>query len=162
MKVYIYTLTVLLTTLLAISCGSNVNPDRNIAMARTAIAAGDYTTALSALDEAGSVMTDTTSSATALTETAALYCLIDEQLQSENNMDKALQCYELAMRISPDSVRHCFNRLTSDEKCLLDILDKLLTARHDISELSEHTGHNATDTIPFDSDSIITDIDIME
>lgn len=57
MKVYIYTLAILLTTLLTVSCGSNIDPHRNIAIARGAITDGDYNTALSALDEAGSVMT---------------------------------------------------------------------------------------------------------
>lgn len=165
MKVYIYTLAILLTTLLTVSCGSNIDPHRNIAIARGAITDGDYNTALSALDEAGSVMTDTTSSPSALAETAALYCVIDEKMQSENNMDKALHCYELAMRISPDSVKDCFNRLSTDEKCMLDLLDKLLNARHDISEFAEPVDIELSDTTGFaghDDGEIINDIDIME
>ncbi|MDE5657537.1 MAG: hypothetical protein K2J66_03075 [Muribaculaceae bacterium] len=152
MKVYIYTLTILIAALLAVSCGNSVNPANNIAMAREAIAHGDYNDALSALDEASSVMTDSTASAIALTETAALYCVIDEKLQSEDYMDKALGCYGLAVSINPDSVKHCFSRLSPDEKCQLDLLDKLLTARHDIPDYAE----------PIDSIEIINDIDIIE
>lgn len=151
MKVYIYTLTILIA-LLAVSCRNSVNPANNIAMAREAIAHGDYNDALSALDEASSVMTDSTASAIALTETAALYCVIDEKLQSEDYMDKALGCYGLAVSINPDSVKHCFSRLSPDEKCQLDLLDKLLTARHDIPDYAE----------PIDSTEIINDIDIIE
>ncbi len=102
MKVYIYTLTILIA-LLAVSCGNSVNPANNIALAREAIAHGDYNDALSALDEARSVMSDSTASAIALTETAALYCVIDEKLQSEDYIDKALGCYGLAVSINPDS-----------------------------------------------------------
>lgn len=162
MKVYIYTLTILIASILAVGCGSKINPDRNIAIARSAIARGDYNAALSALDEAKSAMTDTTSSATSLTETAALYCIIDEKLQSEDYMDKALVCYELAVRINPDSVRQCFSSLSADEKCQLDLLDKLLTARRDIPDYAEPMDAEA-DTIDYTSDTeIINDIDIMQ
>lgn len=163
MKAFVYTLTILISTVLAVSCGSGVKPDHNNAMARAAIARGDYNEALAALDEAKSVMTDTTASPGALTETAALYCLLDEKQQSEDNMAKALKCYELAMSINPDSVRHCFSRLSPEEKCHLDLLDKLHTARHDISD---HVGMMEADSLTVagyggDMD-IISDMDIMQ
>lgn len=165
MKLYIYTLTLMIASVLAVGCGSKINPARNIAIAREAITEADYDTALSALDEVKSEMSDTTASATALTETAALYCVIDEKLQSEDYMDKALGCYELAMRISPDSVRHCFARLTADEKCQLDLLDKLLNARRDIPDYAEPMEVAPGDTLRYDSGAdteIIDDIDIMQ
>ena len=77
MKVYLYTLAIMVMAMLTTGCGGSVDPNKNIAMARSAISTGDYKAAISALDEAKSVMTDTTASATALTEVAALYCVID-------------------------------------------------------------------------------------
>lgn len=162
MKGIIYTLTLLVAAILATACGGGVNPDRNNAIAREAIARGEYKEALAALDEARSTMADTTASPGTLTETAALYCVIDERQKSEDNMAKALKCYELAMRINPDSVRHCFARLSTDEKCHLDLLDKLLTARHDIPDHVEMMEADSLTVAGYDDMEIISDLDIMQ
>jgi len=162
MKTFIYAITIFIATALAVSCGSGVNPHHNNAIARNAIARGDFKEAVAALDEAKSVMTDTTASPSALTETAALYGLIDERQQSQENIAKALGCYELALRINPDSVRICFASLSADEKCQLDILDKLLTARHDIPGHVEMMETDSLTAIYSDSLNIIDDIDIMQ
>lgn len=166
MKVYLYTLAIMVMAMLTTGCGGSVDPNKNIAMARSAISTGDYKAALSALDEAKSVMTDTTASATALTEVAALYCVIDEKMQAESNMDKALKCYELAIRINPDSAKYCFHRLSVDEQCLLDLVDKLHNARRSSTDFAEPYYDADTDSIlhydHIGDDEIIDDIDIME
>lgn len=165
MKVYLYTLAIMIAAMLTAGCGSSVDPSKNIDLARNYISAGDYKAALSALDEAKSVMTDTTASASALTEAAALYCVIDEKMQTEINMDKALKCYELAMRINPDSVGLCFHSLTADEQCVLDLIDKLHNARRGANDYSEPFDGEVTDSIHCyhaGDDEIINNIDIME
>ncbi|MBD5229214.1 MAG: hypothetical protein HDS69_04155 [Bacteroidales bacterium] len=159
MKQIIYTLTILLAAMmLPAGCGSRVNPDQNIEIARTAIAEGDYTSALSALDEANSVLRDSTASPKALAQIAVLYCIIDENNHTENNQYKAIECYELAMKISPDSVKECFGLLSDNEQMALDLLGKLHNASRDISEFAEPLDG----TEYGDSLQIINDIDIME
>lgn len=162
----------------AASCGSKVNTERNIAIAREAITRGDYNEALSALDENSAAMTDTTASPSALAETAVLYCVIDEKTHTDANMSKALKCYQLAVQINADSVNHFFARLSPDEKCQLDILAKLTNASHDINEYVEpydtdsipsgdYTGTYSGNYPGYDdsnrhSDDIINDIDIIQ
>lgn len=151
--------------IVATGCGSKFNPGRNTAIAREAIARGDYNAALSALDETKSILTDSTASPSVLTETAVLYCLIDEKLSSTDNMDKAIDCYRLALSINADSVNSSFAALSPDEKCYADLLDKLLKAHHDVSEHPEGAdGEYPVDGIDEGAGEmqIINDIDIIE
>ena len=161
MKQILHTITLLIVAMmLPTACGSKVDTDQNIAIARNAIASADYTTALSALDEAHSVLTDTTASPKALAQIAVLYCIIDEKQQSDNNQFKALKCYELAMKINPDSVKECFSLLSENEQMMLDLLGKLHNASHDVSRFAEPADgeHGVYD----ENMEIINDIDIME
>ncbi len=161
MKQILHTLAILIIAMtLPSGCGSKVDTAQNIAIARNAIATGDYDTALSALDEANSVLTDSTASPKALAEVAVLYYIIDEHRQSDVNQFKALECYELAMKINPDSVRECFSHLSENEQMALDLLGKLHNASHDISQFAEPMDGDTTDYD--DSMQIINDIDIME
>lgn len=165
MKKSIYLFAVILASLIATGCGSKFNPGRNIDIARAAIAGGDFEEALSALDEVNKLLDDTTASPCALTQTAVLYCVIDERLNNDDNMSKARKCYELAMRINPDSVNACFAHLSPDEKCQFDILDKLLNASHEIGDFVEHVDVDSVNPPHFDeadNSAIINDIDIIE
>lgn len=157
MKTYIISCLIFTASLLTFSCGHQADTDTNIATARSAISNDDFTTALSALNEAQSVaFADSCSHPSDLTEIAALYCIIDEKQQSDDNIVNALRCYELAISIAPDSVRQCFSRLSDDEKCQIDKLDKLLIAQQGNSTLPDSLGINEL------HDDIIDDIDIIE
>lgn len=158
MKTYILIFSIFIASLLTFSCGSKTAPASNIATARTAIINNDFPVALSALNEAQSLLSDSTASPSALTEMAALYCIIDENMQSDDNIVNALRCYELALKINPDSVKHCFDQLADDEKCQIDKLDKLLMAQNPTANISE----NATDSVLVDNNDLINDINIIE
>ena len=103
MKTYTLIFSVFIASLLTFSCGSNTVPNSNIAIARSAIINNNFSAALSALNEAQSLLSDSTASPSALTEMAALYCIIDEKMQSDDNIVNALNCYELALKINSDS-----------------------------------------------------------
>lgn len=165
MKKSIYLLSVIFTIIVAMGCGSKFNPGRNTATAREAIARSDYNAALSALDETKSELTDSTASPSVLTETAVLYCVIDEKLNTTDNIDKAIDCYRLALSINADSVNNSFATLSPDEKCYADLLDKLLKAHHDVSEHPEPVdGEYSVDEVEGDVGDmqIINDMDIIE
>ena len=158
MKTYTLIFSVFIASLLTFSCGSKTAPDNNIATARSAIINNNFSAALSALNEAQSLLSDSTASPAALTEMAALYCIIDEKMQSDDNIVNALNCYELALKINSDSVKHCFSTLTDDEKCQIDKLDKLLMAQIPEKNISR----NDSDSVFVDNNDFINDINIIE
>lgn len=158
MKTYILIFYVFIASLLTFSCGSKTAPNSNIATARSAIINNNFPAAISALNEAQSLLSDSTASPSALTEMAALYCIIDEKMQSDDNIVNALRCYELALSINSDSVKHCFTILTDDEKCQIDKLDKLLMAQNPEANISR----NATDSVFVDNNEFINDTHIIE
>lgn len=164
--ILIFVMTAAMMSALATGCSGKFHPEHNIAIAREAIAREDFEEALSALDEVSANLTDTTASPSVLTETAVLYCLIDEKLKNDDNMSKAYKCYELAMRINPDSVSSCFGRLSPDEKCQFDILYKLTNASNEVSEFDGHAAGEpidmAVDTEQPADGEIYDDIDIIE
>ena len=155
MKTYTLIFSVFIASLLTFSCGSKTAPDNNIATARAAIINNNFSAALSALNEAQSLLSDSTASPAALTEMAALYCIIDEKMQSDDNIVNALNCYELALKINSDSVKHCFSTLTDDEKCQID---KLLMAQIPGDNISR----NDSDSVFVDNNDFINEINIIE
>ena len=142
MKTYLYSLILLLAIAATAGCGSKTDAGQNIALAREAIARADYQSAVSALDEALKTLSDSTASPSALTEAAVLYWLVDDQQNTSDYYDKALESYQRAISISPDSVHRCFSRLSADEKGYLDIIDKLVKAQTGNIDISDTTAAN--------------------
>ncbi len=146
MKTLFFTILTLVAVILgASSCSERISTHDGVALARNAIAAGDYTLAAGTLDAAVAELSDSTASATCVGEMAVLYMVLNEQVTDEVYSAKALELYKRAMAINADSVNSLFSTMEPEDVRYLFMLRNLSTALDNPADLSEYGAYDSED-----------------
>lgn len=159
MKTRFFILVALVAAVLgSYSCSGRISTEDGVAIARNAIASGDYKLAAGTLDAAVAELADSTASASSVGEMAVLYMILNEQESDEAYCAKALELYKRAVAINADSVNSLFGTLEPEDVRYLFMLRNLSTALDNPADLSEYSA--------IDSDEVeaaqVEDIDSLE
>lgn len=129
----------------AVACSDRISTHDGVAIARNAIAAGDYELAAGTLDAAVSQISDSTASATSVGEMAVLYMILNEQTSDGDYCARALDLYKRAVAIDADSVNSLFSTMEQEDVRYLFMLRSLSTALENPADLSEYGAYDSED-----------------